>query len=219
MEYAWYWLDDSKEWIEYGKKHPDHCAASITSEFLESEYQADEKAVIVFSAGSQQYKIDFADMVQTNLVFETRRNVIRLPKYLLPEGGQDKSQNTTLSLSTYPPEWDQSALPDTGFKLIRLSCDSQEHEKIKRLFEKTMKDYHINQIQRIQNPTLWEFFQLFVFIYFYFPYGVRRLTFPDLLSSIAYLRSCQIQQPGRGEAAMYLCAQVWLEARFSSCSQ
>ncbi|NXM02808.1 PAR12 polymerase, partial [Tyrannus savana] len=64
------------------------------------------------------------------------------------------------SPSTYPPEWDQSALPDTGFKLIQLSSDSQEYEKIKRLFEKTMKDYCINQIRRIQNPTLWEFFQL-----------------------------------------------------------
>ncbi|XP_050180095.1 protein mono-ADP-ribosyltransferase PARP12-like [Myiozetetes cayanensis] len=160
MEYAWYWLDDSEEWIEYGKEHPDHCTASITSEFLENEYQADKKAVIVFSAGSQQYKINFADMVQTNLVFRTRRNVIRLPKHLLSEGGQDRSQNTTLSPSTYPPQWDQSALPETGFKLIQLSCDSQEYEKIKRLFEKTMRHYCINQIQRIQNPTLWEFFQL-----------------------------------------------------------
>ncbi|XP_017660157.1 PREDICTED: poly [ADP-ribose] polymerase 12-like isoform X2 [Lepidothrix coronata] len=158
MEYSWYWLDDSEQWIEYGKEHPDHCSASVTSAFLENEYLADKNAVIFFSAGSQHYKINFADMVQTNLLFKTQRNVIRLPKHLLPEGGQDTSQNTTLSCSIYPPQWDQSALPDIGFKLIQLSFDSHEYGKIKRLFEKTMKDYCINQLQRIQNPTLWELF-------------------------------------------------------------
>ncbi|NXU14956.1 PAR12 polymerase, partial [Pardalotus punctatus] len=59
----------------------------------------------------------------------------------------------------YPPQWDQSALPDIGFKLIELSYDCQEYEKIKKLFEKTMKNYCINQLQRIQNPTLWDIFQ------------------------------------------------------------
>ncbi|NXF19193.1 PAR12 polymerase, partial [Rhodinocichla rosea] len=59
----------------------------------------------------------------------------------------------------YPPQWDQTALPDIGYKLIQLSTDSQEYIKIKRLFEKTMKNYCINQLQRIQNPTLWDIFQ------------------------------------------------------------
>ncbi|XP_009984663.1 PREDICTED: poly [ADP-ribose] polymerase 12-like [Tauraco erythrolophus] len=72
MEYGWYWLDDSGEWIEYGE------------------------------------------------------------------------------------EWDQSALPDIGFKLVDLSYTSHEYGKIKRLFEKTMKDYCIQQLHRIQNPTLWQ---------------------------------------------------------------
>ncbi|NWW76113.1 PAR12 polymerase, partial [Climacteris rufus] len=63
------------------------------------------------------------------------------------------------SHSIYPPEWDKSALPDTGYQLIELSCDSQEYEKVKKLFEKTMKAYCINQLQRIQNPALWDIFQ------------------------------------------------------------
>ncbi|NXM69577.1 PAR12 polymerase, partial [Serilophus lunatus] len=63
------------------------------------------------------------------------------------------------SRSVYPPQWDQSALPDIGFKLIQLSCDSHEYGKIKRLFEKTMKNCCIRQLQRIQNPTLWDLFQ------------------------------------------------------------
>ncbi|NWI53651.1 PAR12 polymerase, partial [Calyptomena viridis] len=63
------------------------------------------------------------------------------------------------SQSIYPPQWDRSALPDIGFKLIQLSCDCHEYGKIKKLFEKTMKDYCINKLHRIQNPTLWDLFQ------------------------------------------------------------
>ncbi|NXT97088.1 PAR12 polymerase, partial [Buphagus erythrorhynchus] len=59
----------------------------------------------------------------------------------------------------YPPQWDQTALPEIGFKLIQLSYDSQEYRKIKTLFEKTMKNYCINQLRRIQNPMLWDLFQ------------------------------------------------------------
>ncbi|NWR55298.1 PAR12 polymerase, partial [Bucorvus abyssinicus] len=65
------------------------------------------------------------------------------------------------SCSVYPPQWDQSALPDIGFKLVQLNYTSREYEKIKRLFEKTMKNYCIHQLQRIQNPTLWQVFQWF----------------------------------------------------------
>ncbi|XP_064276896.1 protein mono-ADP-ribosyltransferase PARP12-like [Passer domesticus] len=156
MEYVWYWLDDSKQWIEYGKEHLGHVTATVTSAFLENEYQADKNGVIFFRAGSQQYKLDFADMVQTNVLFKTKRSVIRLPN---SEDGQDGSQNMTLSHHVYPPQWDQTALPDIGYKLIQLSNDSQEYTKIKRLFEKTMKNYCIKQLQRIQNPTLWDIFQ------------------------------------------------------------
>ncbi|XP_023800953.1 poly [ADP-ribose] polymerase 12-like, partial [Cyanistes caeruleus] len=134
-------------------------------------------------------------MIQTNLLFQTQRSVIRLPKQ--PEGGQDGSQNTTLLHPVYPPQWDKTALPDIGFKLIQLSYDSQEYRKIKSLFEKTMKNYCINQLQRIQNPTLWDIFQWFVSILFHYPYCMRRLVFPDQLSSIDYIWSRQIQQSSR----------------------
>ncbi|KFP25021.1 Poly [ADP-ribose] polymerase 12, partial [Colius striatus] len=59
----------------------------------------------------------------------------------------------------YPPHWDQSALPDIGFKLVQLSSTSCEYGKIQTLFEKTMKNYYIHQLQRIQNPALWQVFQ------------------------------------------------------------
>lgn len=215
MEYVWYWLDDSNQWIEYGKEHPGHATATVTSAFLENEYQADKNGIIFFRAGSQQYQLDFADMVQTNVLFKTQRSVTRLPKE--SQDGQDGSQNMSLSHPVYPPQWDQTALPDIGYKLIQLSTDSQEYIKIKRLFEKTMKGYCINKLQRIQNPTLWDIFQWFVSILFHYPYCMRRLVVPDLLCSIVYIWNCQIQQSSRGEAATYLSAQVWLVAQTYDC--
>ncbi|XP_064312921.1 protein mono-ADP-ribosyltransferase PARP12-like [Phalacrocorax carbo] len=159
MEYAWYWLDDSEQWIEYGEEHPDHSSATVTSLILEEEFLADPKGTVLFRAGSQKYELDFEDMVQTNLAYKTRRKVARLPKFLASQGGQDRSRNMSLSNSACPPQWDQSALPDIGFKLVQLSYTSHEYGKIKRLFEKTMKDYYIHQVQRIQNPALWQVFQ------------------------------------------------------------
>eukprot|EP00075_Anas_platyrhynchos_P015167 XP_027304420.1 poly [ADP-ribose] polymerase 12 isoform X3 [Anas platyrhynchos] len=70
-----------------------------------------------------------------------------------------QSQDTNLSFSSCPPEWDQSAVPDIGYKLVELSSSSSEYVKIKRLFEKTMKHYNICRLQRVQNPSLWQVFQ------------------------------------------------------------
>ncbi|XP_074757367.1 protein mono-ADP-ribosyltransferase PARP12-like [Athene noctua] len=159
MEYAWYWLDDSGQWIEYGEEHPDHCPATMTSADLEKEFLADQKGSVLFRAGSQKYKLNFKDMIQTNVIYKTERKVARRPKFLSIEDRQNRSQNMTLSSFVCPPQWDKSALPDIGFRLVQVSYSSQEYQKIKMLFGKTMKDYFIHQMQRIQNPTLWQVFQ------------------------------------------------------------
>nr|XP_021140308.1 poly [ADP-ribose] polymerase 12 isoform X2 [Columba livia] len=159
MEYTWYWLDDTGQWIEYGEPHPDHCSATVTSALLEKEFLADCKGSVVFRAGSEKYALSFEDMVQINLSYGTERVVARLPKFLHSECEKDKRHNITLSRFVCPPEWDKSALPDIGFELVKLSNTSCEYEKIKRLFEKTMEGYCIEQLQRIQNPTLWQVFQ------------------------------------------------------------
>ncbi|XP_065599220.1 protein mono-ADP-ribosyltransferase PARP12 isoform X2 [Cyrtonyx montezumae] len=97
------------------------------------------------------YELNFKDMVQRNVIFATQRKVIRQPKYLFSQCEQDKS--------LYPPEWDQSALPEIGYKLVDVGNTSSEYIKIESLFQKTMKDYSICRLQRIQNPTLWQIFQ------------------------------------------------------------
>ncbi|XP_066854098.1 protein mono-ADP-ribosyltransferase PARP12-like isoform X2 [Anser cygnoides] len=159
MAYTWYWLDDFEQWIEYGKQHPYHSSATVNSADLEKAFLADPNGTLLFRAGSQIYELNFKDMVQRNLFFETRRKVVRLPKALSPQYGHDISQYMNLSFSSYPPEWDQSAVPDIGYKLVELSYSSSEYVKIQRLFEKTMKGYNICRLQRVQNPALWQVFQ------------------------------------------------------------
>ncbi|XP_006133460.2 protein mono-ADP-ribosyltransferase PARP12-like isoform X1 [Pelodiscus sinensis] len=162
MEHIWYWLDGSGQWIEYGKQHANYYAATVTSADLEAAFLADQKGTVLFQAGSQQYEINFQEMVQINLLYQTRRKVCRWPK-LVFFGGEDKRERsqreTTSPLHLFPPNWDQSALPDIGYQLVELSNTTSEYREVKDLFEKTMKDYRICRLQRIQNPSLWQVFQ------------------------------------------------------------
>ncbi|XP_032301613.1 protein mono-ADP-ribosyltransferase PARP12-like isoform X2 [Coturnix japonica] len=159
MAYTWYWLDDLGQWIEYGKENPIHPQAKVNSADLEKAFLADQRGTLVFMAGSQIYELDFKDMVQRNLIYATQRKVMRLPKNSYSQREQDKSLYTEPSSSLYPPEWDQSALPEIGYKLVDVGSTSSEYRRIESLFQKTMKDYNICRLQRIQNPTLWQIFQ------------------------------------------------------------
>ncbi|POI33035.1 hypothetical protein CIB84_003213 [Bambusicola thoracicus] len=82
MAYAWYWLDDLGQWIEYGKEHPIYPHATVNSADLEKAFLADKRGTLVFGAGSQAYELNFKDMVQRNVVYATQRKVMRLPKKL-----------------------------------------------------------------------------------------------------------------------------------------
>uniref|UniRef100_A0A8D2M1J8 Poly [ADP-ribose] polymerase n=1 Tax=Zonotrichia albicollis TaxID=44394 RepID=A0A8D2M1J8_ZONAL len=117
-------------------QHPGHATATVTSAFLENEYQADKNGVIFFRAGSQQYQLDFAGEVSPCFNLISFHSAAGLKVF-------------TLCLHLFE-------------QLFFLLTDSQEYIKIKRLFEKTMKGYCIHQLQRIQNPTLWDIFQWFL---------------------------------------------------------
>ncbi|NWX85054.1 PAR12 polymerase, partial [Nothoprocta pentlandii] len=45
-------------------------------------------------------------------------------------------------------------------QLVEVSHSTDEYRKIKDLFNRTMKDHKIRKLQRIQNPGLWQHFQL-----------------------------------------------------------
>lgn len=39
-------------------------------------------------------------------------------------------------------------------------ASSEEYQEVVALFRKTMRGFHILKVERIQNKTLWDFFQL-----------------------------------------------------------
>ncbi|XP_041901490.1 protein mono-ADP-ribosyltransferase PARP12-like isoform X2 [Corvus kubaryi] len=135
MEYVWYWLDDSNQWIEYGKEtwSKQMCSFKLKEELFDC---LNSLKVDKMEAKIRLYHILSILHTGTKL------------RYLI-SGSRTDVHFLGGSLRT----------PMIPHRLIQLSYDSQEYGKIKRLFEKTMKNYCINQLQRIQNPTLWDIFQ------------------------------------------------------------
>ncbi|XP_063164401.1 zinc finger CCCH-type antiviral protein 1-like isoform X2 [Candoia aspera] len=166
-KWLWYWKNDLGQWIEYGKQDRRLQHANLTSDDLENVFLADPNGNISFEAGSQKYLLSFKDMTQKNLSYPTWQEVRRRPKFVSSEDVKTKQGHTAtaapvstpVATSTYPPNWDNSALPLIGYAAIELTTASPEFMKIENLFQKTMKNFKIHRIERIQNPSLWQVYQ------------------------------------------------------------
>ncbi|XP_032913093.1 zinc finger CCCH-type antiviral protein 1-like isoform X16 [Catharus ustulatus] len=157
-QWIWYWKNNQDEWVEYGEEEEGNSMTSPSSAVIENLYQADPCAVVPFQAGQHQYELNFKEMTQTNITFKTRRQVCRRPKFVSSEDVQ-KIKTGSQRDSSIPGHWDTSALPDLGYKAVVISNATPEYNEIKQLFHRTMKNYSILKIQRIQNPSLWKVFQ------------------------------------------------------------
>ncbi|XP_068943447.1 protein mono-ADP-ribosyltransferase PARP12 [Petaurus breviceps papuanus] len=160
-EWLWYWKNDGNLWQEYGLKGAEHHAADISSSDVEKAYLNQESPVLQFSVGKHTYELNFKAMTQKNLYFGTVRKVCRRPKYISPEDVKMKQTcgDKLGAPRDVPSHWDMSALPDLGFKPISLSPSSGEYLKVQEQFCRTMRNYTILKIERIQNPALWEVYQ------------------------------------------------------------
>ncbi|NWS98729.1 PAR12 polymerase, partial [Mionectes macconnelli] len=161
--WIWYWKNDQGQWIEYGEQGEGDSVDSPSSAVLENLYQADPGATISFQAGQHHYNLNFKEMTQTNIAFKTQRQVCRRPKFVSSEDVQKikkgSQRDSSIPNQACPSHWDQSALPDLGYKAVVISSVTSEYNTIKELFHQTMKTYSILKIQRIQNPSLWKVFQ------------------------------------------------------------
>ncbi|XP_075795472.1 protein mono-ADP-ribosyltransferase PARP12 isoform X2 [Pelodiscus sinensis] len=160
-DWLWYWKDEYGLWREYGTEDDDHSASTVCSSDLENAYLAKGSPTLQFKAGRHEYELNFNAMKQRNLRFKTEREVCRRPKYVSPQdvekrriSGVDYSEEESI-----PAHWDKSALPELGYKLIKLPSSSDEYKKVQADFQRTMPKTVIRQIQRIQNPTLWKVYQ------------------------------------------------------------
>ncbi|KAG7244446.1 hypothetical protein INR49_030098 [Caranx melampygus] len=164
-QWLWYWKDETGKWLEFGQGDSD-TPASVTSETLENVYLADRDAEIPFSAGNHQYILHFKgkpgtpQMYQENLKYKTKREVRRRPRFMSANDVKMKVESPPLpstsssTAESFPPNWDKSALPDFGYKLVPLSKSVKDYNMIEMLFKRTMPQGKINSIQRIQNPSL-----------------------------------------------------------------
>ncbi|XP_041112980.1 protein mono-ADP-ribosyltransferase PARP12-like [Polyodon spathula] len=171
-DWAWYWQDEHRVWVEYGKQASQglrtgadkHHPSSVTSEALEKAFLADPDSSVPFSVGQQQYNLSFRDMRQQNCVYQTQREVRRRPRFVSARDVESKikSKSDSAGNSTsqsVPSHWLQSAVPGFGYKLVRLSSSSEEFKQVQYFFQRTMPKFTIQKIERIQNLGLWEVFQ------------------------------------------------------------
>ncbi|NXY87847.1 PAR12 polymerase, partial [Alcedo cyanopectus] len=161
-EWIWYWKNDLGQWVEYGGHGEGDSVKSPHSAIIENLYQADPDAMVSFQAGLQHYQLDFKAMVQTNTSSKTRRRVCRRPKFVSYEDVQKIKQgqrDSSIPNQVCPNHWDQTALPEFGYKAVEISNTTSEYSKIKQMFHQTMKSYTVLKIRRIQNPSLWKVFQ------------------------------------------------------------
>ncbi|XP_050179258.1 zinc finger CCCH-type antiviral protein 1-like isoform X4 [Myiozetetes cayanensis] len=118
-QWIWYWKNNQGQWIEYGEQGEGDSVDSPSSAVLENLYQVDPDATISFQAGQHHYNLNFKEMTQTNIAFKTRRQVCRRPKFVSSEDVQKikKGQrDSSIPNQACPSHWDQSALPDLGYK-------------------------------------------------------------------------------------------------------
>ncbi|NXE47501.1 PAR12 polymerase, partial [Casuarius casuarius] len=161
-QWIWYWKDDRGQWTEYGEQGEGGNKNSPTSDIFENLYLADPDATISFQAGLHHYELNFKEMTQTNTHFRTRRRVCRRPKFVSSEDVEKIKKgrkDSSIPNQICPAHWDQSALPELGYKTVEITNTSSEYNRIRMMFEKTMKSYTVHRIRRIQNPSLWKVFQ------------------------------------------------------------
>ncbi|XP_062374146.1 protein mono-ADP-ribosyltransferase PARP12-like [Sardina pilchardus] len=161
-KWVWYWEEAEGTWKEFGPLAGE--SSSITSDELERRYLSGETTV-AFTAGSNQYELSFLEMLQTNVSTQTQRFMRRRPVFISKADVRrtreiycSKAQpNIPLSLPDY---WDPHQLPGIGYERIKLNSVSTEYIEVLNSFDRTMEGYNILNIERIQNLTLWKFFNL-----------------------------------------------------------
>ncbi|KAM6961555.1 protein mono-ADP-ribosyltransferase PARP12-like [Tautogolabrus adspersus] len=161
-EWLWYWEDEFGKWNIYASATGGHRAADMDSLKLEQKFQLNDKEVVEFTAGSQSYSLSFADMIQTNKKYGTKRLVKRRPHFVSGADVLAKRVRKPLGQSSFtavPGHWDKSQIPLTGYKRVSLLRTSDEFKEIEALFCRTVRGFDIVKIERIQNKALWEVFQ------------------------------------------------------------
>ncbi|KAM6961886.1 protein mono-ADP-ribosyltransferase PARP12b [Tautogolabrus adspersus] len=81
-EWLWYYKGDHGDWVEYGHLDEKQRITSVTSQSLEVLFQSDRTAEVKVKKGHRQYVLTFQDMYQRNPKSNTKRRVLRRPRFV-----------------------------------------------------------------------------------------------------------------------------------------
>ncbi|XP_072508688.1 zinc finger CCCH-type antiviral protein 1 isoform X1 [Notamacropus eugenii] len=157
-KWLWYWKKDLYQWIEYGEENSEFVSGDLEFFFLLCPEE-----FVEFTEGERKYKVDFKEMIQTNVVSLTERKVRRRPKFVSSvtvywTKKQEVDQNKEVSFN-FPSHWDKMNMQPIGSTLFEVTSTSVEYSSIKSCFNDTMKNFDIQKIMRNQNASLWNDFQ------------------------------------------------------------
>ncbi|KAG7333380.1 hypothetical protein KOW79_003515 [Hemibagrus wyckioides] len=160
-EWLWYWKNNKEEWIEYGQGEDAQLSTPLTSQTLENIYHSDPQSEVPVSSGTHTYMLYLKDMYQRNVLYQTKREIRRRPRFVSALEVESKLKGETSSSSSVavPAHWDRGALPSFSYKLVPLSRTEAEFLMVEKLFKQTMPKYKVNSIERNQNSSLWKVFQ------------------------------------------------------------
>ncbi|XP_052760088.1 protein mono-ADP-ribosyltransferase PARP12-like isoform X3 [Mya arenaria] len=170
--WQWFWMAENGDWNKYGDD-ADGYRSTISSQDLEQAYISNPDGQLKFSTQGHEYVLDFANMVQRNLVFKTEREVSRRPKFVSKDELESRKKQPIIQkparsatsgfVPVAPQHWNLRPTDEllNHCKLVPLDernpSMNTEYNKIKSMFFETMdrKTDTIVSISRVENGDLW----------------------------------------------------------------
>ncbi|XP_027009755.2 protein mono-ADP-ribosyltransferase PARP12-like isoform X2 [Tachysurus fulvidraco] len=163
-KWIWYWENEYHKWIKYGSIKEMHRLSSITCEEVEKNYlhflEDNSHDLVKFTAGKQCYELNFRTMTQRNEMSNTERPVRRRPWFVsVFDARIARTRRGPNSYTGVPGFWDKTAVCESGYQRVLLDSSHKDFVRVQEHFNKTMKDFNILTVERVQNKELWEDFQ------------------------------------------------------------
>ncbi|XP_063093782.1 protein mono-ADP-ribosyltransferase PARP11 isoform X7 [Cavia porcellus] len=149
-QWGWFYLAECGKWHMFQPDASIQC--SVSNEDIEKSFKTNPYGSVSFTTSKFSYKIDFAEMKQTNLTTGKQRLIKRAPFSIT--AFSYICENEAIPM---PPHW-ENVNTEVPYQLISLHNQTHEYNEVASLFGKTMDRNRIKRIQRIQNLDLWEFF-------------------------------------------------------------
>ncbi|XP_061106684.1 uncharacterized protein LOC133134498 [Conger conger] len=105
LETEWLWYCSNKhDWVQYGEKNSKGKAAPVQSSRIEKKFQKNQRGSLKFTIDTTDYRINFRGMCQENSASGRKRDVVRRPRFKMP---QNRGSNRM------PPQQRQGGSPVT----------------------------------------------------------------------------------------------------------